>query len=253
MSSLLIAGMSLLCAFGGVVCGMLLRRLVPEPHLDTDSIEGIKLGTGIIATMAALVLGLLIGGAKSSFDSHSASLQQLASNLAYLDRTLAHYGPDAAAARAHLREMIPLIIDRIWPRDGVQQFDAPNAAIADRSRAMFDAIRALRPADEAQQDARDHALQMNSDMTRARWQITHRDYDTLPFPFLIVLLFWFFVLFASLGAFWTRNATVVAVFFICSLSVASAMFLIVDLDQPFEGVIQVSQGTLVDLLSQLGK
>jgi hypothetical protein len=253
MNSLVIGGTSLACAFGGVLVGMLLARAIPITHLDTNSREGIKLGTGLVATMAALVLGLLISGAKSSFDSQSAGLRQLAGNLMFLDRTLAHYGADADRARAHLHDMVAAMVDRIWATDGSPDPASLDAVIADHGRATFDAIRELTPDNEVQQDSRARALQMNGDLTRARWLITHRDYDTFPMAFLVVLLFWFFILFASLGAFWARNLTVVLTIFVCSVSVASAMFLIADMDQPFEGLIQVSPGTLNDALTQMEK
>jgi hypothetical protein len=250
MYSTTIAAISLACACGGVVAGMLLRYIIPGHHLDDDSKEGIKLGTGIIATMAALVLGLLVSGATTSFNAQSAGLQQLAGNLLLLDRTLAHYGPETREARARLHDLASAMADRIWPSD---RNSVMGEDLAKQGRALFDAIRRLQPSDEVQRDARDHALEMNSEVARARWLLTHRDYDTLPTPFLVVLCFWFFVLFVCLGAFWTRNATVVCMLFLCAVSIASAMFLIVDLDRPFEGLIQVSRGTFDDLLSQLGQ
>src|SRR5262249_12002126 len=158
----------------------------------TESKDGIKLGTGIVATMAALVLGLLISGAKSSFESQRTGLQQLATNIILLDRTLAHYGADAKPARAQLRNTVTAMIDRIWPTDGSQDSGLADAAITEKGGALYDAIRSLTPSDEEHRGARAHALQMNSDFARARWQLTHRDYDSLPTAFLIVLLLWFF-------------------------------------------------------------
>jgi hypothetical protein len=146
-----------------------------------------------------------------------------------LDRTLAHYGADAKQARARLRNTVTVMIDRIWPKDGSHDSGLADATITTEGTALFDAIQSLTPADEAHRGARAHALQINSDFARARWQLTHRDDDSLPMAFLVVLLFWFLALFAILGAVWARNATVVSAFFICSISVASAMFLIIDL------------------------
>jgi len=253
MNALLIAGTVLACTTGGVAGGMFLRRYIPESHLITESQEGIKLGVGIVATMAALVLGLLISGAKSSFDAQTTGFQLLATNVILLDRTLAHYGDEAQPARARLRTTVAAMIDRIWPTDGARDAGLADASITSEGGALYDAIHNLVPSDDTHRGARAHALQLNSDLARARWQLTHRDNDSLPMAFLIVLLFWFLALFTCLGAVWGRNTTVVVVFVICGLAVASAMFLIVDLDQPFEGLIQVSKATLTDALAELGK
>jgi hypothetical protein len=253
MNSILIAGIVFACAFGGVVLGMFLQRVIPESHLLEESKDGIKLGTGLIATMAALVLGLLIGGAKSSFESQRTGFQQLATNVILLDRTLAHYGPDTEQARVELRNTVTAMIDHFFSADSSQRSGLEDAAITTQFGALFNAIRGLKSADDSHRGDQMHALQITSDLARARWQLTQRDEDSLPLAFLVVLEFWLFVLFASFGAFWARNVTVVVVFFICAISVATALFLIVDLDQPFEGLIQVSSGSLRDALSQLGK
>lgn len=253
MNSLLIAAISLACAFGGVVIGMLVRRFIPEQHRVKESTEGIQLGTGLVATMAALVLGLLIGGAKSSFETQRTGLQQIATNVILLDRTLAHYGPDTKPARARLHEMVTSMIDHIRPEDSSQRSGLADTAVTAEGGALLGALRDLEATDDYHRGARAHALELSSELAKARWQLTQRNEDSLPMAFLVVLWSWFFVLFASLGAFWARNATVVVVLFMCAASVASAIFLIVDLNQPFEGVIHVSSGSLDDALAQLGK
>jgi hypothetical protein len=253
MDSIVIAGIVFACAFGGVVLGMFLQRVIPESHLLEESKDGIKLGTGLIATMAALVLGLLIGGAKSSFESQRTGFQQIATNVILLDRTLAHYGADTEQARVQLRNTVTSMIDHFFSAESSQHSGLEDAAITTQLGALFNAIRGLTPADDSHRGDRMHALQITSDLARARWQLAQRDDGSLPLAFLVVLEFWLFVLFTSFGAFWARNVTVVAVFFICAISVATALFLIVDLDQPFEGLIQVSSGSLRNALAQLGK
>src|SRR5229473_5835180 len=102
MSSLAISGIVFACIFGGTLLGMLLRSFLHEKHLSSESKDLVKLAMGLIGTMTALVLGLLIASAKSSFDTQRNGLAQLSANIIFLDRVLAHYGPEAKGAREML-------------------------------------------------------------------------------------------------------------------------------------------------------
>src|SRR5271156_1258708 len=94
------------CVFGGALVGMLLRATLPAHHLNADSKDVVKLGMGLVATMSALVLGLLVASAKSSFDAQGAQLKQMSANVVLLDRVLAHYGPETKEARDALRATV---------------------------------------------------------------------------------------------------------------------------------------------------
>src|SRR5262245_1661598 len=118
MSSLEIAGIAFACIFGGALLGMLLRTVLPEHHLSPDSKDVVKVGMGLIATMAALVLGLLTGSAKSAFDTQDSELKQMAANVLLLDRTLAHYGPETKSIRDQIRHAIEYKLAATWPEDG---------------------------------------------------------------------------------------------------------------------------------------
>src|SRR6516164_1693898 len=103
MSSLAISCIVFACILGGTLLGMMLRTFLPEKHLSGESKDLVKLGMGLIGTMTALVLGLLIASAKSSFDTQRNGLAQLSANIIFLDRILAHYGPEAKESREQLR------------------------------------------------------------------------------------------------------------------------------------------------------
>ena len=95
MSALAISGIVFVCICGGTLLGMVMRAVLPEQHLSPESKDVVKLGMGLIGTMTALVLGLLIASAKSSFDAQRNGLSQLAANIIMMDRALAHYGPES--------------------------------------------------------------------------------------------------------------------------------------------------------------
>jgi hypothetical protein len=253
MNSLTVAAIVFACAFGGAIVGIFLQRVLPQSHLRQESKDVIKLGTGLIATMAALVLGLLVGTAKSSFDSQNSGFQQLATNIILLDRTLAHYGPDAKQSREQLRRTITSTIDRLWPADGSHSSGLDDSTITADAGSLYDSIRSLSPRDDSQRSLQTQALQISTDLARNRWQLSQPDDGSLPIPFLVVLAFWLLVLFFSFGLFSPRNGTVLTVLFVCALSVAGAVFLIVDLDQPFEGLLRVSSASLRSALAQLGR
>src|SRR5262245_4834429 len=118
MSSLAIATITFAFIFGGTLLGMFLRTVLPEHHLSPDSKDVVKVGMGLIATMAALVLGLLTGSAKSSVDTQDAELKQMAANVLLLDRTLAHYGPDTKAIREQIRRVVEYKLAVTWPESG---------------------------------------------------------------------------------------------------------------------------------------
>jgi len=253
VGSMAVGGIVFACAFGGALAGMLLRAALPAHHLSNDSKDVVKLGAGLIATLSALVLGLLIASAKSSFDAQRTGFQQLSANLVLLDRTLAHYGPETKDSREALHRLVAATIERLWPRDAASQASGLDAAPLTVSGGMLiDQIRALSPKNDGQRWTQSQALQIAADLSRTRWLLVEQGESSIPTPFLVVVVFWLAVLFMSFGLFSPLNPTVIATLWVCALSVAGAMFLIVDLDQPFGGLIQLSSTPLRNALSQIG-
>ena len=103
------------CLVGAVLLGRALRRVLPKDHLTADSRDTIKLAMGLVATMAALVLGLLVSSAKGSYDTERSEVIQMAAKVTFLGRVLADYGPEAAGVRARLRETVEEAIQQMWP------------------------------------------------------------------------------------------------------------------------------------------
>src|SRR5262249_16942785 len=145
------------------------------------------------------------------------------------------------------------VLDRLWPANGSRSsgFSAPEITTA--HGAMFDSIRDLSPQNDAQRMVQSHAVQINVELGKARWALSQGEANSVPTPFLAVLMFWLVVLYTGLGLLSPRNATAIIVIFVCALSVAAAVFLILDLDQPFEGLIRLSSAPLRDALALLGQ
>jgi len=251
MSSLAVSLIVFGCVFGGTLVGMLLRSRLPEHHLSAESKEVVKVGAGLIATMSALVLGLMVASAKSAYDSEKSLFTQMSVKIVLLDRGLAKYGPEAKEARDLLKNLVGRMLAQIWPEDGSRHADLdPRAA---RAEALYDKIQELSPKTEAQRAVQTQLLSMAVDIGQTRWLLFQQAGSSISTPFLVVVVFWLSVIFASFGLFAPANATTIATLLLCALSVAGALFLIMELDHPFDGMIQVPSTPLRNALDQLGQ
>jgi hypothetical protein len=251
--SLMIAVVSLVCIFGGALLGRVLQRLLPDHHMTGKSEDAVKVGAATIATMAALVLGLLVGSAKSNLDAANSAVTLGSAKIILLDRTLAHYGPETQPVREQLRATVVAGIAMMWPEErgrqsGLQAFEGAN-----NMERVLARLNELKPKDELQQAQRSQAVQLASDLLLVRWQLIEQEAAPLPMPFLVVLLFWVAMLYTSYGLLAPRNATVAVVQFIGALSVAGAIFLILEMNRPLDGIIKVSSAPMVKALQFLDK
>jgi hypothetical protein len=253
VSTWAITAILFVCVFGGGLLGLLLRSVLPEHHLDDRSKDVVRLGMGLLATIAALVLGLLVASAKSSYDEQKGELDQMSTNVILIDIALAKYGDGARETRKTLRDAVALAIARIWPEDTTQHARVNPETTAD-ARFFYGKIQDLAPTNDRQRELRSLALQLAVDLGRARWLlVAQEESGAIPLPFLVVLIFWLAALFASFGLFAPPNATVITTLLLCAVSVSGAVFLILELAQPFAGLIKISNGPLRDALAHLGQ
>ncbi len=231
--------------------GMTVHTLLPEPHLNSESKDVIKLGMGLIATMSALVLALLTNSAKGSYDTQRNEVTQVSANVILLDRVLAHYGPETKEARDLLKLTAAGMVDRIWPNDPVQT--AKLGPTSTSGELFFDKIQELKPKDDVQHSLQARALSLSIEIGQARLLLFEQGGRSIPMPFLVLLIFWVTIIFLSFGVFAPRNATVIVTLFLCALSVAGAIFLIMELDRPFGGLIEISSTPLRNAMASIGK
>jgi hypothetical protein len=227
------------CILGGTVLGMFLRNRLPEHHLSGDTKEVVRLGTGLIGTIAALVLGLMIGSANTTFQTESSQVQQLTAGVVFLDRTLAQYGPEADSARNLLRRGVASMADRIWRENSSdpgksEPFDASAAALS-----FYDEILKLSPLNDAQRSLQARAISTADDLAKTRLLLFANAGAVIPMPFLVVLISWLAIIFASFSLFADNNATTVVALCIFVLSASAAIFLILELSQPFTGLMMI--------------
>lgn len=239
------------CIFGGALLGMLLRLVLPEPHLSSDTKDVVRLSTGLIATLSALVLGLLVASAQASYQTQSNQIKQITANVVLLDNILARSGPEAQPVRVLLRSGLKTLVDRIWRRaDSAASAPAAPFETSAQSDLFYDKLLALTPRNDAERQMQTKAIQLGIELAQTRLLFAQSGI-AIPIPFLIVLVCWVTIIFVSFGLFAQPNLTIVAALFVCALSASSAIFLILDLSHPFSGLITIPNAPLSNALAPL--
>jgi hypothetical protein len=253
MNSIWISLIVFACVFSGALFGLFLRTKLPGNHLSDDAKEAVKLGAGLVATLTALVLGLLISSAKTSFDATTTMVMQNGAKILMMDRILANYGPEAKEIRGFLKRFLRNRVAKTWPE---VLFRLPGSDI---SRKKIDieeiqaALRGLVPQTDLQRSLQIKALEISDDMSQIRWMLFEQLQTSLPPMFLGVLIFWATILFACFGLLAPRNGTVTVVFLVCAISVAGAIFLILEMEKPLAGAMKISGAPMVKTFEHLGK
>jgi hypothetical protein len=251
MNSFLIGFITLTCSFSAAVAGLALHTKLPRSHLDGDSRDVVKLVMGLIATVAALVLGLLIASAQNSYNNRNSNLQKVGAELFQLDHLLAMYGPEAKDARELLRKLVAIEHDRIWSPSGLQAQNLAPGNIQTEADKFFSAIQSLSPRNDAQRFARDQILQTSTGIGQTRMLMFEQTGDSVASPFLLILVFWICVLFLGFGLFARFHGTIVVALLVGSISVSAAIFLILELGNPYSGIIQLSDQPILSVYPQI--
>ena len=240
------------CLVGAALLGRLIRRLLPDHHLASDSKDGIKLALGLVSTMSALVLGLLVSSAKSSYDTERGEVIQMAAKVAFADRVLAMYGPDAADLRIRFHEGVKEAIGGIWPEQARRSghLAAPNT---ETGNALYVAVQNLSPRDDTQRKLKDETASLATDLVQLRSLLQAQSVPSISIPMLVILVSWLVIIFLGFSVLAPGNPTVIFAFIISAVAVSGAIFLILELDQPFAGVLQISSEPLRNAIGQFAQ
>jgi hypothetical protein len=244
MNALLISFLVFALIFGGALVGVVVRPLLSEEHLHPDSKDVVKMATGLIGTLTALVLGLLIASAKSSFDQKTNQVRQMTATIILLDDLLAQYGSDAAPVRNLLRQSIQPLANRIWHEEETPTGKLVHFESTAESLAFEKELERLSPNNDAQRSLQSRAIQTFTEGAQIRLQLFTQTGGSIPTPFLVILIFWLSAIFVSFTLFARTNLVVMASLFVCALSFACAIFLVLELDNPFTGLMGISSATL---------
>jgi hypothetical protein len=237
--------------FGASLLGMRLHNAVPNQHLNPETKEVVRLGMGLIATMTALLLGLLVATAKGSYDAQRNEVIMIAGRVAFLDRALAVYGPEAGPSRAFLRRSVESAIPRMWP-DNASQAGQLDPVIPE-GKDLYAAIVNLSPQDDVQRTLKTRALETVIELSKTRMLLAAREEPSVVTPLLVAVIVWLSLIFLSFSLFAPSNKIIVITMLVVAFSVSTAIFLIMELDRPFDGLIQISSTPMRNLLDHLGR
>lgn len=261
MSALLVLAILL----GSAMAGLLVRPLLSERHWNRDTSELVKLVSTMLLTFAALVLGLLTTSAKSSFDQIGGDIQRYGVQLIQLDRLLTEYGPETRMAREQLRNYTAAAIATTWREEPRPEGDSePSPPIKATTNALAESavlgdmlgqvdveLRHLEPTDAMHRKLANDLLNGFEGLVQQRWKLIEEAQGVISMPFFLVLVFWLVMVFASFGLMAPRNLLAFTVLVLGAASIASAIFVILDLDTPFGGLFRVSSQPLRTALVHL--
>jgi hypothetical protein len=251
MSAIALSCIAFVCISGGALLGMFLRNTLSGHHLSADAKDVVRLGTGLIGTIAALVLGLLIASAKSSYDMRSTQIRQMTANIILLDNLLAQYGPETGATRNLMRRGVLSLADRIWRENSSGAAAAAPFEASAASDTFYAKLQELSPQSDAQRSLQARAIQVSTEIAQTRLLLFAERDNSIPMPFMVVLIFWLTIIFGSFSLFAQPNAIVIGSLFLFALSAAGAIYLVLELGQPFAGLMQISSVPLRNALMPL--
>jgi hypothetical protein len=213
----------------------------------------VRLCTGVIATLTALVLGLLVASSKANYDRVNNQVTSAAASIMLLDRTLAQYGPEGAEARSSLRDAVAASMGTLFSEHGHGVADIDTRETLARGEKLQADLRGLTPQNDAQRVLQARALEISNDVAQTRMLAITQAQTPIPAVFLIVLVLWLSIMFAGFGLVTARNPTVLVTLFLCALSVAGAVLMIEELNRPLEGLMKVSSAPVRYALAHLGQ
>ena len=251
MSAIAVSLIAFAFVFGGAMLGILLHSFLPGRHLNSETKEVVKLGMGLVGTVAALVLGLLVASAKGTYDTQSNELTEMSAKVALLDRVLAHYGPETKGARDQLRTAVVYNLDNLWAKEASSRI--PKEGPSSSNEIVLDKIQELSPQGDAQHSLKDQASSLVLSLGQTRWLMYAQRANPVSMTLVAMLVFWLMIIFISFGLFAPRNMTVVASLFLAALAISGAILLILEMSAPYSGLIQISKAPLMAALSRLGQ
>jgi len=249
MNSVAISSIVFVLVFAGSLVGMALRRALPLEHLGQDAKDTMRLAIGLVVTMTGLVLGMLVSSAKSYYDGQKNKVTEMSTEIILLNNSLTALGPEAEQLRIDARQSVEAAIDRIWPKEksSLSQLK-PN----DDDPSVVAQLQLLVPKNDMQASAKAQVAALLQSLRKSYWlMFLESEQASVPMTLLLVVTSWLIIIFISFGIFAPPNATVIATLIICAMAVSAAIFIIMEMYSPFNGVLRISSAAVRDALNQM--
>jgi hypothetical protein len=252
MNSVPISAIIITILFGSALITMFVVRFLPGHHLSPETKSVISVSMAVIGTLSALVVGLLISTANSSFIAKAQEIADISADVISLDRLMQRFGSEAQDGRVLLRHYTAAELQDLFPENSDQAPNMENIATVSILEELQNKIVALMPANDTQRWLQAQSLQLTTAIMAARWQLAQGTVST-PRPLLLLVLFWFVIIFASFGLFAPLNPTSIVAILLCSVGVGSAIRIITELQEPFGGLMRVSNTSLTHALEVISR
>ncbi|MBL8417910.1 MAG: hypothetical protein JNN31_06700 [Dechloromonas sp.] len=251
MTPLIAAFVAAMLMMAGALVGALLRKHLPSKHFGQETMEAIKLGLGFIATLSALVMGLVISSSKAAYDARAEMVHSAAALIVQFDSNLRQIGPEANPIRLVLKDAVVATMGEIWGRRSLVA-GQPEAVVTKRRVGQLEQMLfALVVSSEMQRQAQANAFRLVAELARLNASAFTQHGSDVVMPLLAVVSCWMMLNVAGWNLFAPASRMLMAVNVVCALSVASAVFLILEMDQPFNGVISISDAPMRAALERL--
>ncbi len=244
-----IGPISFVAIFGDALFGVFAARVLPEHHLTGETRTAVSVSVAVVGTLSALVIGLMISTASSSFTARSHDVTEISVDLIRMKRLLQRYGSESDDVRTKLSAYTTAKMQELFPTTG-ESAETDEGTIG-MLEAIQDAILSLSPTDERHHWLRLQALTLSGDLSQARWLLAQQARQNIPLPFLILLISWLTIVFASFGLFSPRNGTAIAALCLCSIAVSGGIMMILELDTPLTGLVRISAEPMRHALTQI--
>ena len=239
-------------AFAFGVAGLNLARLLPEPHTSDRSRDMIGAIIGLLSLLLALVLGTLVGSAYSFYSIQKSEMETFAARAIQLDLALIEFGPETEPARARMKETLQAVRDMVWGGGAAARTEALTVSQPLRSlQGLDEYVASLDPKTPAQRQFASAAAGDAAAIEQTRLLVSLQLASSISWPLVVIVVSWALILFCGYGVLSRLNATTLSALGFGAFAVGSALFLILELSQPFTGVFRIPSAAFDQMLSAL--
>jgi hypothetical protein len=251
MAAILVSLAVLILSWVSLYAGSWLAKRAPQEHLESQALQSAQFGIGMMTTLAALVIGFMVTSARQTFDRAQEDIVAVSTSIVLLDRALSGYGSDAQPMQQQLRDFLALATARV-SADGEMEsivFRSPRVNLSFLTR-MQQSLLSLKPSNASQQWFQARALAISTQLGQERVLTSEHEQSSVPTTLVVVVIVWIMLIFVGLGAFAMHNRSVMIVLLCCALAFSGSIFLILELETPYTGVVRVSGQPLIQAASE---